>query len=307
MSYADGAAALAPPGPAGATVQMEREEPGPLEVDQGQITFDAEGNDRADSIYYSRVLHHPGEWSGVTIGRGYDMKLRTAPEILRHMRAAKIDESTAATLSTAAGLSGDDAGAFVRRNASIEITHEQQKLLFAIVYAEKEKYASTLLDNWSNVSWDTLSEVMRDILVDLFYRGDMTYRKWNAHGFAAIVTADDLAAMQAKLEVRELWGNVDTNRYQSRIGYIQAARMQDETTDVTPQPTDRFTVRVVARGLNIRSTPSATFPANIVGALENGQTIDVFGTAGGGAWYAVSYNNQTAYISASPEFVARVN
>src|SRR5262249_51741927 len=47
---------------------------GPLQVSQGQVTFDAEGNDLVASPYYSRKIIWPGNAeSGVTIGRGYDM------------------------------------------------------------------------------------------------------------------------------------------------------------------------------------------------------------------------------------------
>ena len=55
---------------------------GPLQVGEGQVTFDAEGNDDPKSIYYSRVVHWPGnDLSGVTLGRGYDMGDRSCAEV----------------------------------------------------------------------------------------------------------------------------------------------------------------------------------------------------------------------------------
>ncbi|MEW5287776.1 hypothetical protein ABW286_00930 [Erwinia papayae] len=60
-----------------------------LEPKEGLLTFRAEGNNLAGSRYYSRKLHWPGVaskcnayGSGVTFGRGYDMKHRSAGEII---------------------------------------------------------------------------------------------------------------------------------------------------------------------------------------------------------------------------------
>jgi hypothetical protein len=43
-------------------------------VERGQITFDLEGLESPGSRYHSRKAHHPTPISGVTIGRGYDLK-----------------------------------------------------------------------------------------------------------------------------------------------------------------------------------------------------------------------------------------
>src|SRR5690606_34158303 len=56
-----------------------------LTMSQGQVTFDAEGNDIPGNAYFSRVLHWPGGASGVTIGRGYDMKERTQAAVLQDL------------------------------------------------------------------------------------------------------------------------------------------------------------------------------------------------------------------------------
>lgn len=49
------------------------------------LTFEAEGNDDHTSRYYSRRSHVPSRTSGVTIGRGYDMKMRTAEEVQKDL------------------------------------------------------------------------------------------------------------------------------------------------------------------------------------------------------------------------------
>ena len=46
------------------------------------MTFDAEGNDDSNSIYFSRVIHWPGGISGVTIGRGYDFGHRGSADLI---------------------------------------------------------------------------------------------------------------------------------------------------------------------------------------------------------------------------------
>lgn len=41
------------------------------------MTFDQEGLENPGKKYHSRVPHVPSSSSGVTIGRGYDMKYKT--------------------------------------------------------------------------------------------------------------------------------------------------------------------------------------------------------------------------------------
>ena len=51
------------------------------------MTFDAEGNDNPGSRYFSRKLHVPSAWSGITVGRGYDIKYKKKTVVLRDLRA----------------------------------------------------------------------------------------------------------------------------------------------------------------------------------------------------------------------------
>ncbi|WLI78207.1 peptidoglycan-binding protein [Kosakonia sp. H02] len=74
----------------------ERHTGGPLQVQEGQLTFDYEGVDYITAVepfrqparmpWFSRILHHPSSDSGVTLGRGYDMKKRSAGSILYMLR-----------------------------------------------------------------------------------------------------------------------------------------------------------------------------------------------------------------------------
>ena len=63
-----------------------------MKPQKGLLTFMAEGNNSPTSQYYSRKLHWPGislkcsiYRSGVTLGRGYDMKYRTVNEIVNDL------------------------------------------------------------------------------------------------------------------------------------------------------------------------------------------------------------------------------
>lgn len=126
---------------------------GPLIVRQGQTTFDSEGVDYITAVapfrqpkhllQFSRILHHPTVESGVTLGRGFDMKKRSAGEILATLRHADIEEYKAVICSKAAYLTGREAETFVQFYGPLvgEITHQQQIRLFEIAYQENVIYA----------------------------------------------------------------------------------------------------------------------------------------------------------------------
>ncbi|WP_326508870.1 bacteriophage T4 gp5 trimerisation domain-containing protein [Noviherbaspirillum album] len=83
-----------------------------LKVDRGQLTFDAEGNDDPKSPYFSRHPHWPGGNSGVTLGRGYDMKMRTPESVYRDLTNAGMSPERAAALAKGALLQGEAAKKF---------------------------------------------------------------------------------------------------------------------------------------------------------------------------------------------------
>ena len=109
-------------------------------VQKGQLTFDAEGLETRGR-YFSRVPHVPGPWSGVTIGRGYDMKEKSGEKIRSDLIAAAINPEIAEKFALASGLSGDKAKEFIRAHnlEQVEISPEQQKKLFITTYDELEK------------------------------------------------------------------------------------------------------------------------------------------------------------------------
>ena len=101
----------------------------PFTVDRGQLTFDAEGREEVGP-FYSRKPHVPDNNSGLTIGRGYDMKTKPAARIKSDLMAAGLSDAEATRYSGAAGKKGDAARTYRDENALVEITPGQQKKLF---------------------------------------------------------------------------------------------------------------------------------------------------------------------------------
>ena len=85
-----------------------------LKVSKGQVTFNSEGNDNKKSRYYSRKPHVPTSGSGVTIGRGYDMKGKTKRQIITDLTKAGLSKELAKKFANGAGLSGQSARNFLK-------------------------------------------------------------------------------------------------------------------------------------------------------------------------------------------------
>lgn len=79
----------------------------------------------------SLAFHWPGGASGVTLGAGYDMKLRSADTIKRDMLAIGKSNADAELASKAAGLMGTDAIKFCRENgkSKFNIENKQETIL----------------------------------------------------------------------------------------------------------------------------------------------------------------------------------
>jgi YD repeat-containing protein len=155
----------------------------PLKVSKGQITFDSEGRETPGKFGFSRVLHWPKGASGVTIGRGYDMKGRSQSGVYRDLVAAGVPDAHARIISRGAGLKGQEAADFVRKNKSIVISKEAQNNLFNMIYPAYENGAKNDYSNYARKhpgapAWDSLDSKVRDIAVDLYYQqGDLYNRQ----------------------------------------------------------------------------------------------------------------------------------
>ncbi len=150
--------------------------------EKGWITWVAEGNNDSKSQFYSRKAHWPQGASGVTIGRGYDMKERTKEEVFSDLTEAGVSVENANLLKEGAGLTQNAAKDFVKSEKikDIELTEEEQLNLFNIVYAFYESDAKRLCTKgdvvalYGSCNFDKLDQNIKDLIVDLRYRGDYT-------------------------------------------------------------------------------------------------------------------------------------
>ncbi len=200
-------------------------------VPLGQLTFDAEGLEKPGR-YFSRRLHVPGPWSGATIGRGYDMRERSRNEIVADLTAAGLAKVTAEKLAQARGLKGPQARDFIRAKGlgAIEVTPKQQKALFVLTYKELEGDVirictkADVVAKYGALTWDALDLAIRDLVVDLRYRGDYTGATREKVQPPAV--KNDLTSFTRALSNEDYWvgqRGVPRNRFRRRRDYLQRA------------------------------------------------------------------------------------
>ncbi|WP_051312901.1 eCIS core domain-containing protein [Sporocytophaga myxococcoides] len=227
--------------PSGSIVQKQAAND-PLKVDKGQITFDAEGNNDSQSRYYSRRAHWPGGPSGVTIGRGYDLAHRGSKKLIKdEFTSIGIDYSK---FSGAIGLQGEKAQEWLNDNKDSlpEISLEQQEKLFNLSYTSIEndvKRISTkedVVEKYGEVNFDKLDPTIRDIIVDLRFRGD--YYGDTRKYVQEPMVKNDLQALYKVMKDKSKWKNVPEDRFNRRVKAIEAALgVNGNATKTTPAAT----------------------------------------------------------------------
>ena len=81
----------------------------------------------------SNTLHHPSAASGVTLGPGYDMKKKSAAEIVPDLTGIYVAQDVAKKISGAAHLPRKKIDKFIKDNKSlIDLSPEQQARLLAL-------------------------------------------------------------------------------------------------------------------------------------------------------------------------------
>ncbi|MEN4571042.1 hypothetical protein ABEG61_09000 [Pantoea agglomerans] len=205
-----------------------------LKVPKGQLTFDAEGNDTDSSAWFSRKIHWPGGVSGVTIGRGYDLGQQNSSSVDLHQ--VGIVGPLQEWVSGSQGLSGIDAR--TRFNSapgnirSSTITRKQQHDLFIITYQRLEDDVKRICQKTATISayhqnphvsaeqaWGDIPEKIKEVLVDLRYRGDYTPHARSllqSHAYAG-----DIASFGAVLSNRINWSNVPYDRFNKRVYFYE--------------------------------------------------------------------------------------
>lgn len=193
----------------------------------GRLTFDAEGQEGGP--YHSRVFHVPSPSSGLTIGRGYDMKNRSKSEIRDDLIAAGVPAADAALVSQAAGLTGDRAEEFVEENdlEDFEISQPAQVRLFEIEYRRQEADARRLATKadvtraYGSTDWDTLNAFIKEVVVDLRFRGD--YTPTSRKFLQAHIAANDLNGFAGEIADRGRWPSVPQDRFDRRRRFCEQA------------------------------------------------------------------------------------
>lgn len=205
-----------------------------LTVPKGQLTFDAEGNDNKDSPYFSRHIHWPGGVSGVTIGRGYDLGQQNDPS--SDFDSIELSQPLNNWLVESKGLSGQDAkNRYKSADNSIrsyEITRKQQYNLFVITYNRLEADVKRICQKVDTIrmyhpnpnatpeqAWNDIPEKIKEVLVDLRYRGDYT-----PHARSLIqryAYSGDLSLFGTVLSNKTMWPNVPQDRFLRRVRFYE--------------------------------------------------------------------------------------
>jgi hypothetical protein len=199
-------------------------------VPMGQLTFDAEGMEKPGSPYHSRAPHVPGRWSGVTIGRGYDMSQRSKEAIKTDLLQAGVGAGIANKFSACSGYKGNRAEAYLQAQGldDLTITPQQQYYLFLDTYEElagdviRICTKSDVVEKYGPSDWDGLDSIIRDIVVDLRYRGDYTSATRNK--VQAIIVANSRSRLKGLMANEQYWRfqlNVPRDRFERRRKYFE--------------------------------------------------------------------------------------
>lgn len=199
-----------------------------FQVDAGQLTFDAEGMEQRGR-YFSRNPHVPTDSSGVTLGRGYDMRDKTPAGINADLTACGLDPAAASQFAKAAGLSGAAGKSFIVQNnlSNFEITPGQQKLLFALTYQQmvgdvlRICQKPDLVARYGATDWAALPAKVRDLVVDLRYRGD--YTPSSRERIQPLLVANNSAAIAQLMAEEAYWcgpEKVPQDRFRRRRDYL---------------------------------------------------------------------------------------
>ncbi|WP_370973747.1 hypothetical protein [Enterobacter wuhouensis] len=206
-----------------------------LKVPKGQLTFDAEGNDIDTSPWFSRKIHWPGGVSGVTIGRGYDLGQQASAN--EDLVQIGVTDPFKSWLVGSQGLSG--AGAQSRFNSASEdirnstITRKQQYDIFMVSYQRLEDDVKRICQKPDTIrvyhsnpqatpeqAWSDIPEKIKEILVDLRYRGDYTPRARSL--IQRHVYSGDLNSFGNVLSTRSNWQNVPEERFNQRVSFYES-------------------------------------------------------------------------------------
>ena len=200
-----------------------------LKPSRGIVTFESEGIEQPGSKFHSRVFHVPTASSGLTIGRGYDMKMKKPAQIVADLTAAGVAPADAQKISGAAGLAGNAAKNFIAAKGlqGFSISQETQVKLFEISYRDEEAEVKRIsakpdcVAAFGKVDWEKAHPAIRDILVDLKFRGD--YTPASRKLVQKLLATNDLAGLKKVMANRANWSGVPEDRFKRRNEFLAKA------------------------------------------------------------------------------------
>ncbi|MGR5130635.1 hypothetical protein [Photobacterium swingsii] len=191
----------------------------------GLLTWTSEGNE--GGRYHSRKLHVPSESSGVTIGRGYDLRRKKITTVRRDLASAGLKPEVISKLVKAIGLNGRKAKKFIIHNDLIDyqVTPSAQLKLFKASYdfeaSEVKRICSKplVIKRYGSTDWERLNPTIKEVTIDLKFRGD--YTPAIRQHLQETIANNDLQAFKKVIRNRGLWARVPGDRFQKRIKYVQ--------------------------------------------------------------------------------------
>ncbi len=207
-----------------------------LKVPYGQLTFDIEGNDNQNSIYFSRVAHWPPVGnSGITLGRGYDIGQQ--PNVRFDLESIGIVDPFLSWLIGGQGKTQLEARDYLSAASAINrkhtITRKQQYKLFIYTYQSLEtdvkrisianatinKYLPSMADR-GEVAWKAIDRKIKELMVDLRYRGD--YKPATREKIQEYCYKNDFLSLKQVMRDEAFWvstHNVPSDRFNRRKEY----------------------------------------------------------------------------------------
>lgn len=207
-----------------------------LKVPRGQLTFDVEGNDTENSIYFSRVAHWPSVGnSGITLGRGYDIGQQ--PNVRADLESVGIADPFLAWIVGGQGKRQAEARDYLAA-ASVEIrkhkiTRKQQYQLFVYTYKLMEadvkrisvsnttlsKYLPSMVGRGEE-AWSAIDNKIKDLMIDLRYRGD--YKPATREKIQEYCYKNAFSELKQAMKDEEFWVStygVPPDRFNKRKSY----------------------------------------------------------------------------------------
>lgn len=144
----------------------------------GKLTWSEEGHE--GGTYHSRKIHVPSDSSGATIGRGYDMKTKSAGTIRSDMKKIELKSDVIEKLVQLAGLSGEKARNKINElglKDHVLLEPAQQLALFKISYAYEAQEAKRLctktdvVKKYGDCNWSSMNTQLKEFIIDLKYQG----------------------------------------------------------------------------------------------------------------------------------------